>query len=127
MLCLSLSVVFDILDTVDGVTSEKFVRSFCFCLMSSDAKSILGTIYKVSLFWIYHRGGRGVGDGGDGERSKLGPLADQYLDRDISDTLDTSNRRFQTHYFRMSVFCCCCCLFVCLLACLLVFCLFVVE
>ena len=30
-----------------------FVRSFCFCLMSSDAKSILGTIYKVSLFWIY--------------------------------------------------------------------------
>ena len=24
------------------------------------------------------------GDGGDGERSKLGPLADQYLDRDIS-------------------------------------------
>ena len=32
----------------------RFVRSFCFCLMSSDAKSILGTIYKVSLFWIYH-------------------------------------------------------------------------
>ena len=25
------------------------VRSFCFCLMSSDAKSILGTIYKVSV------------------------------------------------------------------------------
>ena len=23
------------------------------------------------------------GDGGDGERSKLGPLADQYLDRDM--------------------------------------------
>ena len=33
---------------------RSFVRSFCFCLMSSDAKSILGTIYKVSLFWIYH-------------------------------------------------------------------------
>ena len=31
-----------------------FVRSFCFCLMSSDAKSILGTICKVSLFWIYY-------------------------------------------------------------------------
>jgi len=30
------------------------VRSFCFCLMSSDAKSILGTILgKISLFWIY--------------------------------------------------------------------------
>ena len=28
-----------------------FVRSFC--LMSSDAKSILGTIYKVSLSGIY--------------------------------------------------------------------------
>ena len=28
-----------------------FVRSFC--LMSSDAKSILGTIYKVSLSRIY--------------------------------------------------------------------------
>ena len=27
---------------------------FCFCLICSDAKSILGTIYKVSLFWIYH-------------------------------------------------------------------------
>ena len=26
------------------------LRSFCFCLMSSDAKSILGTIYKVSFF-----------------------------------------------------------------------------
>ena len=36
--------------------SGKIVRSFCFCLMSSDAKSILGTIYKVSLFWIYHMG-----------------------------------------------------------------------
>ena len=36
------------------LTERSFVRSFCFCLMSSDAKSILGTIYKVSLFWIYH-------------------------------------------------------------------------
>ena len=44
--------------------------------MSSDAKSILGTIYKVSLFWIYH-------SVGVGERSKLGPLTDQYLDRDM--------------------------------------------
>ena len=40
-------------------TSRQFfstpkILSFCFCLMSSDAKSILGTIYKVSLFWIYH-------------------------------------------------------------------------
>ena len=25
-----------------------------FLFMSSDAKSILGTIYKVSLSWIYH-------------------------------------------------------------------------
>ena len=25
----------------------------------------------------------GGGGGGDGERSKLGPLADQYLDRDM--------------------------------------------
>ena len=24
-----------------------------------------------------------TGDGGDGERNKLGPLADQYLDRDM--------------------------------------------
>ena len=53
--------------------------------MSSDAKSILGTIYKVSLSCIYHsenHGGEG-GGGGGGERSKLGPLADQYLDRDM--------------------------------------------
>ena len=34
--------------------SALHVRSLCFCLMSSDAKSILGTVYKVSLFWIYH-------------------------------------------------------------------------
>ena len=37
----------------DGVCMD-VIRSFCFCLMSSDAKSILWTIYKVSLFWIYH-------------------------------------------------------------------------
>ena len=30
----------------------RVARSFCFCLMSSDAKSILGTIYKVSLFRV---------------------------------------------------------------------------
>ena len=30
-------------------TQNPLVVSFCFCLMSSDAKSILGTIYKVSL------------------------------------------------------------------------------
>ena len=30
---------------------RSFVRSFC--LMSSDAKSILGTIYKISLSWVY--------------------------------------------------------------------------
>ena len=55
--------------------------------MSSDAKSILGTIYKVCLSWIYHslkkRSGGWGGGGVDGERSKLGPLADQYLDRDM--------------------------------------------
>ena len=28
-------------------------------------------------------GGDGGGGGGDGERSKLGPLADQYLDGDM--------------------------------------------
>ena len=28
-------------------------------------------------------GGGGGGGGGDRERSKLGPLADQYLDRDM--------------------------------------------
>ena len=52
------------------------------CLMSSDAKSILGTIYKVSLSWIYHSSNQ-RGEGGDGERSKLGPPVDQYLDRDM--------------------------------------------
>ena len=53
--------------------------------MSSDAKSILGTIYKVSLFWRYYvktMGKTGVGGGGGGG-SKLGPLADLYLDRDM--------------------------------------------
>ena len=40
--------------TLEQTHCARFVRSFCFCLMSSDAKSILGTIYKVSLFWIYH-------------------------------------------------------------------------
>ena len=35
-------------------SSESGFRSFCFCLMSSDAKSIFGTICKVSLSWIYH-------------------------------------------------------------------------
>ena len=35
-------------------TQNPFVRSFCFSLMSSDAESILGTIYRVSLFWIYY-------------------------------------------------------------------------
>ena len=28
------------------------------------------------------------GDGGDGEGSKLGPLADQYLDRDMRSRLE---------------------------------------
>ena len=41
-------------DVVKEIVVRSFVRSFCFCLMSSDAKSILGTIYKVSLSWIYH-------------------------------------------------------------------------
>ena len=30
--------------------TKRFVRSFCFCLMSSDAKSILGTI-KRPIGW----------------------------------------------------------------------------
>ena len=36
------------------MVQKPFVRLFCFCLMSSDAKSILGTIYKLSLSLIYH-------------------------------------------------------------------------
>ena len=54
--------------------------------MSSDSKSILGTIYKVSLLGyviVKTMGKTGWGEGGDGEPSKLGPLADQYLYRDI--------------------------------------------
>ena len=58
---------------------EKCTRSFCFCLMSSDAKSILGTIYKVSFFFGGYIIVKTMGETGGGERGKLGPLADQYL------------------------------------------------
>ena len=60
--------------TAPELWTLRFVRSFCFCLMSSDAKSILGTIYKVSLFGyiiVKTMGETGGGGGGGGSEVSL--------------------------------------------------------
>ena len=69
--------------TIFSTPKVLLVRSFCFCLMSSDAKSILGTIPKSSLARIDKRMARAAGNTRY-RYNKIGPLDHEMAENCVS-------------------------------------------